>query len=43
MSLVIDLPEPLDARVEEEAARAGVTPADLVVQVVKNTFGATFP
>ena len=40
MSLVIDLPQPIEARLEEEAARIGVTAAELVIDVIKNTFSA---
>lgn len=40
MSLVIDLPQPVEARLDEEATRVGVTPAELVVDVIKNTFDA---
>ncbi len=35
MSLVIDLPQPVEARLEEEARKVGVTPAELVAMVVK--------
>ncbi|MDQ2732019.1 MAG: hypothetical protein M3Y56_10195 [Armatimonadota bacterium] len=40
MSLVIDVPQPLDARSEVKNIGAGVTLTDLVADVFKNTFAA---
>lgn len=40
MTLVIDLPRPVEARIEHEAEKAGVTPAELVAEVVKKNFAA---
>jgi aryl-alcohol dehydrogenase-like predicted oxidoreductase len=34
MSLAIDLPEPVEARLEEEAQKAGLTPAQLAAEFV---------
>ena len=41
MSYVIDLPRPVEARIEIEAQRAGVSPAELLADVVRKSFGAT--
>jgi hypothetical protein len=38
MSLTIDLPRPVEARINEEARKAGVTPAELVAEVVTRNF-----
>ena len=35
MSVVIDLPAPIEARLEEEAQKAGVSPAQLAAQLVQ--------
>lgn len=41
MTLVIDLPEPLEARLEAEATRAGVRPADLAAEFIKKNLAST--
>lgn len=41
MTLVLDLPRPVEDRIEQEARKAGVSPAELVAEVVKNTFTAS--
>lgn len=35
MSVVIDLPAPIEARLEEEAQKAGVSPAQLAARLVQ--------
>ena len=39
MSYVIDLPQPVEARLEQEAQKAGVSPAELLADVVRKNFG----
>ena len=39
MSYVIDLPRPVEARIEEEARKAGISPAELLADVVRKSFG----
>jgi hypothetical protein len=39
MSYVIDLPRPIEERIDQEAAKAGITPTELVAEVVKKRFG----
>lgn len=41
MSYVIDLPAPIEARIEAEAQKAGMSPAELVADVVRKSFGLT--
>ena len=41
MSDVIDLPRPIEARIEQEAQKAGVSPAALLADVVRKNFGMT--
>ena|SRR5579872_2515680 len=41
MSYLIDLPPPVEARIEQEARKAGVSPAELVADVVCKNFGMT--
>ena len=38
MNLVIEVPRPVEARIEEEAHRAGVSPAELVAGLVRERF-----
>ena len=38
MSLVIDLPKPVEARLEEEAQKAGVTVDELVLRTIAERF-----
>jgi len=38
MNLVIDVPQPVGARIEEEARKAGVTPAEIAAQALAKTF-----
>lgn len=38
MHMVIDLPQPVEARIEEEAQKAGVSPIELVTGVVLEKF-----
>ena len=40
MSLVIELPPLVESRLEAEAQRSGISPAELVVQVVNKTFAS---
>lgn len=39
MNLVLDIPRPVEARIEEEALRAGVSPAELLTGLVLEKFG----
>ena len=39
MTYVIDLPLPVQARIEEEALKAGISPAELLTDVVRRNFG----
>ena len=41
MSYTIDLPPPVEARIEQEAQKAGISPAELVADVVCKSFGMT--
>ncbi len=41
MTYVIDLPLPVQARIEEEARKAGVSAAELLADVVRRNFGMT--
>ena len=41
MSYVIDLPKPVEALLEQEAQRAGVSPSELLADVVRKSFGLT--
>ena len=38
MTLILDLPGPVEDRIEQEARKAGISPAELVEEVVKKTF-----
>jgi len=41
MSYVIELPGPIEDRIEREAKQAGISPSELVANVVRKSFGAT--
>jgi hypothetical protein len=41
MSIIIDLPRPVEARIERKAQQAGVSPAAFIVEVVTKNFAAT--
>jgi len=41
MSLMIELPQPVEARLKEEAQKAGVSPAELAAEFVKKTLTPT--
>ena len=41
MSYLIELPRPVEDRIAREAKRAGISPAELVAEVVRKNFGMT--
>ena len=41
MNVVIDLPPPVEARIEREAQQAGISPAELIADVVTKNFTTT--